>query len=220
MSDFIRYAIYHLPAPGPLARFGAEWLGWDVETGTSVPALGPQTLTDAPRKYGFHATLKPPFRLAEGTTVDALLEAVSDIAAKVAPVRLEGVGLARIGRFLALTPLGDTTALGALAARIVTELDPFRAPASEADLARRRAAGLSARQEENLVRWGYPYVMEEFRFHMTLTGKAEDPAAAEALLAPHVARLPLAPYVVGRISLVGERRDGMFEAIHHCTLSG
>jgi hypothetical protein len=30
-------------------------------------------------------------------------------------------------------------------------------------------AGLSARQAEHLTKWGYPYVFEDFRFHMTLT---------------------------------------------------
>jgi hypothetical protein len=77
-----------------------------------------------------------------------------------------------------------------------------------------------ALQEAHLVRWGYPYVMEEFRFHMTLTGKAEDPDAAEAMLRPLLAALPLAPYVIESVSLVGERVDGMFQEIHRYTLSG
>src|SRR5438445_432365 len=36
------------------------------------------------------------------------------------------------------------------------------------------ATGLSARQAELLARWGYPYVHDEFRFHMTLTGPIAD----------------------------------------------
>ena len=44
-----------------------------------------------------------------------------------------------------------------------------RAPPDEAELARRRQAKLSPRQEANLARWGYPYVFEEWRFHVTLT---------------------------------------------------
>jgi hypothetical protein len=30
---------------------------------------------------------------------------------------------------------------------------------------------LSAEEFHNLHRWGYPYVFESFRFHMTLTGR-------------------------------------------------
>ena len=40
-------------------------------------------------------------------------------------------------------------------------------------------SGLTDRQEALLTQWGYPYVMEEFRFHITLTG-ALDPAHLDA----------------------------------------
>jgi hypothetical protein len=127
-------------------------------------------VTETPRRYGFHATIKPPFALADGTGADALADTLADLAHSLPPARADGLRLSRIGRFLALTPEGDSAKIDALAAAFVRDLDRFRAPATDADLARRRAAGLTPAQESHLLRWGYPYVMDEFRFHMTLSG--------------------------------------------------
>lgn len=221
MSEFTRYAIYYLPPEGPFAQFGAQWLGWDVATATPCPQTDAQAaLTRVPRKYGFHATLKPPFFLADGKDAGGLAKAVEALAKDQASVRLDGLALSQIGRFLALTSVGDTGPLNALAARIVQELDLFRAPPSDAELARRRAGGLSAAQETNLQRWGYPYVMDEFRFHMTLSGKIDIPDQAKEMILPRLEGIPLAPYTIDTIALVGERDDGLFELVQRYTLSG
>ncbi|MDB6452728.1 DUF1045 domain-containing protein [Falsirhodobacter sp. 20TX0035] len=204
-----RYAIYYLPPPGPLARFGAEWLGWDPEAGIPVGAPSPQeALVAEPRKYGLHATLKAPFRLA-GDRED-LEGAVADLARDLSPVQPGPLKVVRIGRFLALVPQGDATALNAMAGRIVTALDPFRAPLTEAEIARRKPERLTPRQRELLNRWGYPFVMEEFRFHITLTGPCDlEPEALEPRLAPV---LP-ADFVIAEICLMGEDEDGMFHLL-------
>lgn len=220
--SFTRFAIYYLPPEGALAQFGAAWLGWDVGTGTGMvqPAVeGIEEVTRTPRKYGFHATLKPPFRLAEGTTQAELERAAETLAASLPAARAESIGLSLLGRFLALTLEGDTRGVEQIAARCVTDLDRFRAPAGEAELARRRASGLSAAQDALLLRWGYPYVLAEFRFHMTLTGRLDDPAPWEATLAKALPPLP-APFRLDQIALVGEREDGRFELIHRYALSG
>src|SRR5262249_55850996 len=62
----------------------------------------------------------------------------------------------------------------------VRDFDGFRAPLTDADRARRHPSRLTPRQRDYLERWGYPYVMEEFRFHMTLTGRL-DPARSSPL---------------------------------------
>ncbi len=59
------------------------------------------------------------------------------------------------------------------AASVVEAFEPFRAPLSDADIARRRPERLTEAQRKNLATWGYPYVMDEFRFHMTLTTQVE-----------------------------------------------
>ncbi len=229
MDGFTRYAIYYTPPEGPLADFGMAWLGWDPERGRRVPhpALPglPKPVADitaTPRKYGFHATLKSPFALADGFDVATLHATVEALAAALPPVLLDGLRLARIDDFLALVPVGDTTPLALLAARVVEALDAFRARPSETDLERRRKPGLTERQEELLTRWGYPYVMEEFRFHMSLSGDlpaAEADAVAE-VLGPVLDTLPLAPLRIRELCLFGEGQDGQFHHLHRYTLSG
>ena len=145
MNGFMRYAIYYTPPPGPLAEFGAAWTGWDPRAGRRRlhPAvrglpLPIARITEAPRKYGFHATLKPPFALKAGFDISELHIATEALAASLAPVLLDGLTLARLDGFLALVPKGDTTPIALLAARIVEALDGFRAAPTEADLARRQ----------------------------------------------------------------------------------
>lgn len=220
--SYRRYAVYYLPSDPIFSEFGARWLGWDVERGRlsapfALPGLA--DVTSAPRRYGFHATLKPPFHLAEGADPAALAAAVGELAAKVAPAECDGLGITAMGRFLALTPSGDTTGLARVAAACVSELDGFRAPMTETELARRRERRLTDRQEAHLERWGYPYVMEDFRFHMTLTGRL---AKAEidhwrAIAARHMPALPT-PFALTDIALVGEDEDGMFHLIRRCPL--
>jgi putative phosphonate metabolism protein len=232
MDGYTRYAIYVAPPPGPLATLGAQWLGWDAEAGRGA-ALPPgravadlprpqRALTEAPRPYGFHGTLKPPFLLAEGRTVPGLHAAVSALAPSLHRVRLDGLRLGEIGAFVALVPDGDSAALGTLAARIVEALDGFRAPPSGEELARRRAAGLTDRQEALLARWGYPFVMEEFRFHMTLTGPLPDPderARVAGALRPLFEPLIERPFRIDEICLFGEGQDGRFRNLHRYPLS-
>lgn len=229
MKNFRRYAIYYAPEPGPLATFGARWLGWDPQAGAPaphpvLPGL-PQPvadITETPRKYGFHGTLKPPFFLSDGRDADALHAATQQLAARLAPVTLGGLQLSQLGHFLALTPKGDVSDLATLASEIVMELDPFRAPPSPAELARRRPESLSAPQRALLRRWGYPYVMEEFRFHLTLTGRLSQDHAAQVktALTPVVTPLLPMPFTLNSICLFGEDHDGMCHLLHRYALTG
>lgn len=214
-----RYAIYYAPEPdSPLDRFGTAWLGRSVRTGAAVPqpalpGIAPDWLraaTAEPRRYGFHGTLKPPFALRDGTTASGLRTAAEAFAAMRSPFVLPGLRLARLGRFLALVPSEPSPPLMALAADAVRALDPFRAAPSVDELARRRRHGLTARQEELLARWGYPYVMEAFRFHLTLSGPlaAPDLDRLEAALAPLTAPLCGVPVPVAAISLFEQQSPG------------
>ena len=228
MRTYHRYGVYYAPPAGSaLARFGAAWLGWDAEAAREVahpevPGLDVATLTATPRKYGFHATLKPPFRLAEGQDATVLADAVAHLAGRLAPVEVPPLALRRLGRFLALVPSHPSPDLARLAAACVTKLDRFRAPADAPELARRRRAGLTPHQERNLLAWGYPYVLDDFRFHLTLSGAlTEDTArAAQAVLAPLTAPFCDAPLVVREICLFGERTDGRFHLVHRYPLTG
>ena len=175
-----RYAIYYAPAANSRWwQFGSRWLGRDAVSGESLPqfevpgmpAEALREVTAEPSRYGFHATLKPPFALPEGADPQDLYQLVKSLARQQRPFPLGIPRLRTLGNFLALAPDPEPAELAVLAADCVGQLDMFRATPAEGELARRRAAGLSSRQDELLSRWGYPYVMEEWRFHMTLTGK-------------------------------------------------
>jgi putative phosphonate metabolism protein len=191
MASFPRYAIYYASAPGTaLDRFGAGLLGYDARSGEDLPfpddvlraAPDWHALTQDPRKYGFHATLKAPLALAQGKTEAELLGACADFAdrARPAPVITPVVG--SISGFIAVIPKERTDELERFAADCVTAFDSFRAPLTATERARRNPQRLTPRQCAYLDRWGYPYVMDEFRFHMTLTGRL-DPSRREAVLA-------------------------------------
>jgi hypothetical protein len=75
--------------------------------------------------------------------------------------------------FIAVVPAEPSTELERLAADCTSEFDSFRAPLTPEDRKRRDPSALTERQCGHLDRWGYPYVMEDFRFHMTLTGRLD-----------------------------------------------
>jgi hypothetical protein len=254
VHPWVRHALYWLPEPGPLAAFGAHWLGWDIATGRALPhpALPglpdtPAALTEAPRRYGLHATIRPPFRLRAGCTEAALDAAARAFCAGRPAVTVGALVPGAIGPFLALLPEGDQTggnqtgggqtgggqtgggqtggghsALSALAAAAVAALDPFRAPPTPAEIARRNPSALPPLQRALLDRWGYPHVMEAFRFHVTLTGPLapEAQAATLAALRPALAPLLPRPLRIDALCLCGEGADGRFRLIRRYPLAG
>ena len=168
-----RIALYYAPEPhDPLHERASAWLGRDAFSGAelSQPAIAgidiAEVTADA-RGYGFHATLKPPFRV-QGDT-QAALQAAQDFAARTAAFALPLLQITDLDGFLALREAEPCPSLQVLADGAVTALDPHRAPATEAEIARRKPDKLSPRQREYLASWGYPYVFAEWRFHMTLT---------------------------------------------------
>lgn len=214
-----RYAIYFAPPrPHPLWLAGCTILGRDPESGEALPqpaldGIPPGRLaaiTTDPRRYGWHATLKPPFTLAAGRTAGGLDAALAHFAARQAAFPMPPLGLASLSGFLAVIPMARSSPLEALAAACVSTFDGFRRPAGKAELARRRRSGLDPVEEENLARWGYPYVMERFRFHMTLTQRLGDSerAPVAAALAPLLAPATALPLAADAVSLYGEPEPG------------
>jgi len=186
----MRYAVYYAaPADDPLMELGGAWLGRDPFSGRdrtrpTIAGLGAETLralTTDPRRYGFHGTLKAPFSLKEGVSETALIEACEGFATRIAPFSVEGLSVNRLGKFLALTPTSEEPVLSAFAGLCVRAFEPFRAPLSDADIERRRRSGLTPKQDGYLTGWGYPYIFDEFRFHMTLSNKLEDETRAAHL---------------------------------------
>ncbi|MBB1490234.1 MULTISPECIES: DUF1045 domain-containing protein [unclassified Paracoccus (in: a-proteobacteria)] len=224
-----RFAVYYAPRPGDLAARTAAWLGWNPETRREVtqpdlPALlcPPAELTRDPRKYGFHGTIRAPFRLAEGISPADATAAVEALAARLSPVTCDGLQIEDLHGFLALIPQGCDDALQALAAAVVEGTDHLRAPLTDTEIARRKPDRLSPRQRELLHRWGYPFVMEEFQFHLTLTDSLPEAERAPvmAALQEHLSPVLPRPFAIEDLCLFGEDRDGRFHLLHRAALSG
>jgi putative phosphonate metabolism protein len=224
-----RYAIFFVPASEtPLYRTGAALLGYDVYTGKPLPfpdglALSHddwRALTSEPRVYGFHATLKAPFRLAPGRSTEELAAQLATFATARAPVPIVSA-VRTIGSFAAVVPAEPSAALNQLAGDCVRAFEAFRAPLNDDERRRRLASPLSARHKENLERWGYPYVFDDFRFHMTLTGRiaaaTQDPVLACLRRLVAIEGRPLA---IDRVALLCQPdRDTPFHLIASAALS-
>jgi putative phosphonate metabolism protein len=232
METYPRYAVYFVSAPGSeLDRFGAQLLGYDAFRGEDLPfpddimQMAPDwpDLTRDPRKYGFHATLKAPLSLADGGTEAGILAACQSFAERPRPIPVIKPAVNSISGFIAVVPAEPAPDLERLAADCTSEFDSFRAPLTPEDRARRNPSALTPRQREYLDRWGYPYVMEEFRFHMTLTGRldADRRAPTLSMLRNHFSAIGLKTLAIDRLALFRqERADSRFRSLGHWQLRG
>jgi len=215
----VRYAIYFAPpADSPLWQKASQWIGRDSAKGMDIPV--PETIgvpaerlwgmTVSPRRYGFHATLKAPMWLAEPYEYDDLVAAITRFCARTAPVSAGQLTPRMLGGFLALMPEVQSAELSDFAASCVAGFDALRAPMSASERAKRAQAGLSERQTALLDQYGYPYVMDEFRLHMTLSDRLPEGehdqmlAAARAWFAPVLAE----PVMITHLSVFSEAEPG------------
>jgi putative phosphonate metabolism protein len=214
-----RYAIYWAPPAGSvLAELGERWLGREaaadiVREQPVFPGFSQAEIarfTADPRRYSLHATLKPPFRLAPGRRLADLESQLAAFAKTLSGFQAPPLSVARLGNFLALTLQAPSAAVTTLAANCVEMFDQFRAAPGAEELARRRQTALTPAQEQNLCRWGYPYVMEEFRFHVSLTGAIDREAADYLLprLTAYFAPLSNTPLNINKIALFVEPQPG------------
>ena len=221
----MRYAIFFTPAAGdPLTLAAASWLGRSVYSGESVshPNLRGIALDDIafhtaiPRRLGFHAVLRAPFRLHDETSEQGLLRTLMHYSGQIEPFDLPPLQIGRIGDCLGLYPQTPSDAMAMIAASIVLLTEPFRAPLTEAEIERRDPHGLSAAQLSNLHRWGDPHAMDEFRFHMPLTGslRGADVGRFERVLLHHFAPVLGAPVPVRNLALFVEREAGAPFVVH------
>lgn len=221
----VRYAIYFAPpADDRLSQTATRWLGRDAFTGETneLPALAGldadtrQALTADPRRYGFHGTLKAPFTLAQDRNEAELIAAFEAFAADLEPFEIPELTLHQLGPFFALVSPTHCEALQRFAVQSVQYFEPYRAPLSDADMARRNPEKLPERQREYLKKWGYPYVFEEFQFHLTLTGPVPGETAEtmrtvlESTFADHIGK----PLHVASVALFVEPHRGAPFLVH------
>jgi hypothetical protein len=128
-----------------------------------------------------------------------------------------------IGSFIAVVPDAPSAALSQLADDSVRDFENVRAPLSAYDRGRRLKSPLTPQQIEHLDRWGYPYVFEEFRYHMTLTGSL--PAAKREAVLPFLqaefAKLGVASMEIGHAAIFKQpSSDQRFTVLRHAALTG
>jgi len=210
----MRYAVYFVPGDEtPLGLFGARLFGrWPDGRAEAVPDDHPERLARTGRaaRYGFHATLKAPFRLREGCSSNALLASVETLAETLRSVPLAPLAVDRHGlATLALCQRREQPqALTELAARCVRTLDPLRAPLDDAERSRRRPEQLSPEARDRLERWGYPWVLDGFRFHMTLARGGEGAEGFTDWLERRVEKAGLEHATLDRLALCREAAPG------------
>jgi len=221
----LRYALYFSPPKDhPLTGAASLWLGRDAFSDETYPApeherLGAAEqfeLTADPRRYGFHATIKAPFSLAASVTERDLMAVVEEFAARTEAFEIPKLVLGQLGRFFALVPGSVHQPLQDFAAKVVRSFEPFRAALTEADMARRNPEKLSDSQRANLQRWGYPYVMEDFGFHMTLTGQVPEPRASvmKTILTERFADFTGRPLTISGLAVFTEETRGAPFKVH------
>lgn len=220
-----RWAVYLVPPRDhPLWTAACTWLGRDPETGTApAAAAGDEAIVATPARYGFHATLKPPFRLADGASAERLRARAADFAAARSAFTLPPLQVTAMAGFLALMPIVRPAAADALAADCVRCFDALRAPLTAGERERRHPARLTLRQRQLLDRWGYPFVFDQFRLHFTLTGPLDDHAreAVRRDAAAHFQAALDVPLTVREIALYHERAGGMaFDLVQRLPLGG
>lgn len=218
-TTFARYAVYWAPeSDDPLGSFGARWLGHEPSGGATferehlgLSAEVTDRITAEPRRYGLHATLKAPFRLREGVTLAELADQTAALAADTRAFATAPLQLRSIMGFLALCPAAPSRELDGLAHRCVRDLDDLRAPLNTVELSRRKPELLSPRQRALLDQWGYPYVLDEFRFHISLTGRLSDAERQliEPILVAATRAFCTAPFEVRSIALFGDPGGGV-----------
>ncbi len=201
------------PADVALTLAAGRWLRRDPYTGagvaSSIEGLIEEDhafLTALPRRYGFHGTLKAPFRLLDGYSIDDVGDRLGRFCARLEPIEID-IRIALIDNsFFAIVPSSAEPELDGLAARLVTEFDGFRSPLTEIDLARRDVSRLNSRQLSNLMTWGYPNVFDQFRFHMTLTGHIDhmERDHVALVLERHFGELAAGPLDIAQVGLFVE----------------
>ncbi|KND62456.1 Protein RcsF [Candidatus Burkholderia verschuerenii] len=205
-----RVALYYAPpASSAWWREGCEWLGRDAENSREFPTSA-HAVTHAPRRYGWHATIVPPFHCAPDVTLNDVLAAARAWASSIARFDMP-VRAAELGRFTALRPARDIDdeRLRAIAASALQALAQLRATPSPESIERRITPDMSARQIALLREWGYPYVFDEYRFHMTLSDSLDAAAMRASIIDEWTRRIDtLGPMPVHGTALFVEPEAG------------
>ena len=218
-KQYDRFAIYYVPEPSsPLGLFARNWFGYDPENGFSdrdYLGLDPafvERVTQKPRRYGLHATLKAPFHLAEQYKPAKLLENFRRFTRHRKSFTLGRLKLSFHGDSLVLVPESNLVHINQFASQCVLGFDDFRAPLTVKERTKRLSSGLTAHQRVMLEELGYPYVLSEFQFHITLTSSLteEEKVLVTEAIAPSLAEVFEVPTEIEQVTLLGDPGQGQY----------
>ena len=237
MKKYSRYAIYYAPPKeSSLEEFGRYWFGWDPLNAKLINnkhrinylnRFGIKNLINIdknvliPKKYGFHGTLIPPFKLNKNYSTNTLFKKTEEIAKKFKKFKFYKFKLKKMNNFYAFVQNKKNNNINKLSNRLVRELFKFRSPLSKKEIDRRNPSKLSKLQLNILYKWGYPYIMSEFNFHMTLASEVTGNKLYFELKKIEKNKEIILNEInnFDKIYIFGENQKGMFENLENFSLS-
>ena len=237
MKKYSRYAIYYAPPKeSNLEEFGRYWFGWDPLNAKLINnkqrinylnGFGIKNLKNIDKnvliakKYGFHGTLIPPFKLNKNYSTNTLFKKTEDIAKKFKKFKFYKFKLKKINNFYAFVQNKKNNNINKLSNRLVRELFKFRSPLTKKEIDRRNPSKLSKFQLNILYKWGYPYLMSEFKFHMTLASEVTGNKLYSELKKIENNKEIILNEInnFDKIYIFGENQKGMFENLENFSLS-
>jgi len=237
MTNYKRVAIYFLPKKNSsLENFGKNLLGRDINKKKKISLTRRQKYfinrgftyfdelkdyCEQPAKYGFHATLKAPFRLKRNVKTKNFYDVISHIAAQHSRFKIKGLKIAYSKKFTFITSRKPNKLLINLENDLVKHLDTFRAELNKTEIKKRIPDSLTFKQNKYLKEWGYPFVFDQFKFHMTLMNQNNNKLSNKQKLELEKLIYKISNNVIefNEISLLGENKNGHFEEIKRFKLN-
>lgn len=237
MTNYKRVAIYFLPKKNSsLENFGKNLLGRDINKKKKISLTRRQKYfinrgftyfdelkdyCEEPAKYGFHATLKAPFRLKRNVKTKNFYDVISHIAAQHSRFKIKGLKIVYSKKFTFITSRKPNKLLINLENDLVKHLDTFRAELNKTEIKKRIPDSLTFKQNKYLKEWGYPFVFDQFKFHMTLMNQNNNKLSNKQKLELEKLIYKISNNVIefNEISLLGENKNGHFEEIKRFKLN-
>ena len=237
MTNYKRVAIYFLPKKNSsLENFGKNLLGRDINKKKKISLTRRQKYfinrgftyfdelkdyCEQPAKYGFHATLKAPFRLKRNVKTKNFYDVISHIAAQHSRFKIKGLKIVYSKKFTFITSRKPNKLLINLESDLVKHLDTFRAELNKTEIKKRIPDSLTFKQNKYLKEWGYPFVFDQFKFHMTLMNQNNNKLSNKQKLELEKLIYKTSNNVIefNEISLLGENKNGHFEEIKRFKLN-
>lgn len=167
-----RYALYYIPRyQDELYKIGSQIIGYSIEEGSILSSPHQTKYNKSVSKYGLHGTLVAPFNTL--LTQEDLLQFVTSVCSKISELQIGFLKVYRMPRqYIALIPDHLESTLNELDNYLVRQIHQIRLPICQQNIPNH--TDLSEQYVQNILKWGYKYVFDDFNFHITLTDVIND----------------------------------------------